>query len=74
VLADARPAVLLALASSAVVLADARAAALLAPASYVVVLADTRAATLLALPSWRLCTLPFELENLFFSYWRHLLG
>jgi hypothetical protein len=40
VLADARAASLLALASFAVVLADARAAALLAPASSAVVLAD----------------------------------
>jgi len=44
VLADARAAALLALASAAVVLADARAAALLARASNVVVLADARAA------------------------------
>jgi hypothetical protein len=42
VLADASPAALLTLASSAVVLADARAAALLASASYVAVLADAR--------------------------------
>jgi hypothetical protein len=48
VLADARPAALLALASYAVVLADARPAALLAPASLTVVLADACPAALLA--------------------------
>ena len=44
VLADARPAALLALASSAVVLADARPSALLALALSAVVLADARPA------------------------------
>ena len=48
VLADARPAALLAAASDAVVLADARPTALLAAASYAVVLADARPTTLLA--------------------------
>jgi hypothetical protein len=52
VLADARPAALLALASYVVVLADARPAALLALASYAVVLADARPAALLALSSY----------------------
>ncbi len=47
-LADARPAALLALASYAVVLADARPTAFLALASYAVVLAEARPATLLA--------------------------
>jgi hypothetical protein len=52
VLADARPAALLAPASPAVVLADAFPAVLLAPASYAVVLADARPAALLALVSF----------------------
>ncbi len=51
VLADARPAALLAPAPLAVVLADARPAALLALASYAVVLADARPAAFLALVS-----------------------
>ena len=60
-LADARPAALLAMASFAVVLADARPAALLAPASSAVVLADAPPAALLAAGSlavvWALCGL-----------------
>jgi len=48
VLADARPATLLARPSYAVMLADARPAALLAPASLAVVLAEARPAAFLA--------------------------
>jgi hypothetical protein len=48
VLADARPAALLALAFFAVVLANARPATLLAPASYAVVLAYAQSIALLA--------------------------
>ena len=51
-LADARAATALALASSAIVLADARAATALASASFAVVLADARAATALASASY----------------------
>jgi hypothetical protein len=51
VLADARAAAWLALASLAVVLADARPAALLAPVSLAVVLADARPAAFLAFDS-----------------------
>ena len=56
VLADARPAALLARASFAFVLADARPTALLASASHAVVLADARAAAWLAVAFWRLCS------------------
>jgi hypothetical protein len=51
VLANAQPAVLLAVVSLAVMLADARPAALLALASYALVLADARPAAFLALSS-----------------------
>ena len=50
-LADARPAAILARVPLAVMLTDARPAALLAHASYAVVLADARPAALLARPS-----------------------